>query len=265
MKERERSERRLDGHKVKSNKEGGMNDNDPTIEHFVLGQFVLYFPSTSLPPPPPSENEAKEHAPASSEHLQTSQQQASEEGEKADGAAGNDEETTEEGMNQKDEEGIEKEVAMDSSTEDVEAEVGVYTAPVAMSVPAGSESQNATIIGVHRDDFPNIYYTIRMEGSERERQTVAGRLTPRETREEAEARLIEIQRKKTEEDKRRHEAALEERARQEREAILKRKLEEKEKEHESDVNGNDRKDKSKEDKKSKKSISDKMAEKCQIS
>ena len=38
------------------------------------------------------------------------------------------------------------------------------------------ESVKATLVKVHTDDFPNFYFTIKEEDSERERQTVAGRL-----------------------------------------------------------------------------------------
>lgn len=35
---------------------------------------------------------------------------------------------------------------------------------------------NVTVLKIHRDDFPNLYFTIKEEGSDQERQTVAERL-----------------------------------------------------------------------------------------
>ena len=35
---------------------------------------------------------------------------------------------------------------------------------------------NVTVLKIHRDDFPNLYFTIKEDGSDQERQTVAERL-----------------------------------------------------------------------------------------
>ena len=240
--------------------------NDPTIEHFVLGQFVHYVPT----PPPLSitEDWAEEPAPEAKEQIQQSE------------TAEADEETTKKTPSKEKQGGQEgtnrqEDVVKEAKREDSGSVIGSTAENVGCSgnittetcTSPGLEAQNATIIGVHRDDFPNIYYTIRMDGSDRERQTVASRLTPRETREEAEARLAEIQRKKVEDEKRRQEEALEELARQEREAILKRKLEEKTAAEATTVSDSgDFADKSRDKKlKNKKSMSDKVVEKCLIS
>ena len=243
--------------------------DDPTIEHFALGQFVLYAPAP-LPPPPESaaETEVEEAAVAPEEQAQVPQTTVADGGRKEEGFGEDkvpgrkeqgDNENAEISATKDESSGGPDESEIENASEDRNIMTQTFASP-------GVESQNATVIGVHRDDFPNIYYTIRMEGSDRERQTVASRLTPRETREEAEARIAEIHRKKAEEDRRKNEEALEERARLEREAILKRKLEEKAaaEAHGGDCafdttgKSGDKKSKSKNTKKS-------MSEKCSIS
>ena len=242
--------------------------NDPTIEHFVLGQFVHYIPA---PPPPVTSEDGDEDA----AHQAGESGQQSETGE-SDRVG--PEEGTKEMMSPEKEQGENEENDREEGRKGEAKDEGVgdngSSGYIETCASPAVEPQNATVTGVHRDDFPNIYYTIIMEGSDRERQTVASRLTPRETREEAEARLAEIQRKKVEEDRRRHEEALEEMARQEREAILKRKLEEKTALEATDggVSVSDTsddveksRDKKLKSKGNKKSISDKVSEKCDIS
>jgi len=72
-------------------------------------------------------------------------------------------------------------------------------APLPENQPAVEIAKmDAVIVCVHKDDYPNIYYTIRVAETESERQTVEQRLEPKESKEEAIARLAEVARLKLE-------------------------------------------------------------------
>ena len=179
---------------------------DSTIEHFVKGQHVLYAPATPVSPAILGEEDGSTIV-KEEEGTETVAEAEEEDTSKHSDKLGSMDNG--ESMERDDDEG--------------------GSSPQKPVVEATVESKmlEATIIGVHRDDYPNKYYTISIDGTDREKQTVAARLIPRETKQEALDRLAEIIRCRQEEETRRNQEILEEKARQAREAALKRKIEEK--------------------------------------
>lgn len=116
---------------------------------------------------------------------------------------------------------------------------------------------NAIIAAVHKDDFPNIYYTILLVDTNKEKQTVAQRLTESETLETARNRIAEELRAKQEEERLR----LQERellVQQQRAEILRKRQEATEQQQknvaEAETPGNDTKKQKKEKDKSSKCV-----------
>ena len=97
-------------------------------------------------------------------------------------------------------EAVDEKEKADGNEQESEVEVG-NGAVMGSEQQSSSTTLEAHVIGVHKDDFPNIYYTVLIEESGKEKQTVGSRLTPLETVEETRARQAECLRLKQEEER----------------------------------------------------------------
>ena len=206
---------------------------DSTKEHFVKGQYVYYLKAAPQPDcvDKCDQDPSVEGTESGFDVAAKGEIKDEKEGDKECQEGGDGEGTCEdanEGEGDGEGEGKEAKSGERGDPEQLEpdAQDTVAKDTFVLDIAAKDRGVESTIIGVHRDDYPNIYYTIKMDGTDREKQTVAGRLLPRETKEEAIDRLAQILRLQQEEDIKRHNEILEEKARQQREAALKRKMEE---------------------------------------